>query len=186
MITYEIDQAQLRAVQERLGSMRSKAPLVISRALNKTATTARVDLARRAQEAYTIKSGGFKKEMTIQKANRGNLVAVIHSSGRPITSIRFKYSKNAQGKGGRAARLNVVKGNGLKPLDKGGIKAFIGPNGHIFQREGAARKPIKRISSNSIPKMIGSERHVYGIERPHINQNLNKYMEQQIALIVGK
>ena len=83
-VTYEVDRATLQEVEARLGALKSKAPTVISRALNKTATSARVDLAARAQAAYTVKSGGFKKDMEIKKATRGNLVATIKSQGKPL------------------------------------------------------------------------------------------------------
>ena len=79
MITYQVDQASLQRVQRKLGTMQSKAPIVISRALNKTAVSARQRLATRAQAAYTVKSGGFKKDMQIKKASSGNLVAEIRS-----------------------------------------------------------------------------------------------------------
>ena len=66
----------------------------------------------------------------------------------------------------------------------GNIKAFK-RNGQIFQRRSAARLPIKVLSSNSIPKMIGSEKRVYGIVKPNIESDLRKYMEAQIKLLVG-
>ena len=79
MIEYQVDEQMLEEVQAKLGEMSRKAPTVISRALNKVAVTARVDLANKAQATYTVKSGGFKKDMTIRKASAGRLEAVIHS-----------------------------------------------------------------------------------------------------------
>lgn len=79
MIEYQVDEQMLKEVQAKLGEMSRKAPTVISRALNKVAVTARVDLANKAQATYTVKSGGFKKDMTIRKASAGRLEAVIHS-----------------------------------------------------------------------------------------------------------
>lgn len=182
-ITYEVDKAMLREVQEKLGELKSKAPTVISRALNKTATTARVDLAAKAQESYTVKTGGFKKEMTISKANVGKLEAEIKSQGRPLDIIKF-HTTAPKKSGGKA---NIIQGGGLKPLVyNGNIKAFKGPNGQMFQRRGKERLPIKKLTSNSIPKMIGSEQRVYGIVRPKIQTNLRHYMEQQIQVLVSK
>lgn len=180
-VTYEVDRATLQEVEARLGALKSKAPTVISRALNKTATSARVDLAARAQAAYTVKSGGFKKDMEIKKATRGNLVATIKSQGKPLSIVKFHTT--AAKKAG--AKANIVNGGGLKPLIRDGIKAFKGPNGHIYQRRGKPRLPIKRLSSNSIPKMIGSEEHVYGVVRPKIESDLQHYMDQQIEMLVG-
>ena len=178
MITYQVDQASLQRVQRKLGTMQSKAPIVISRALNKTAVSARQRLATRAQAAYTVKSGGFKKDMQIKKASSGNLVAEIRSQGRPLKITKFKYSAPQSG-----AKADITK-SGLKALVMGNIKAFK-RNGQIFQRRSAARLPIKVLSSNSSPKMIGSEKRVYGIVKPNIESDLRKYMEAQIKLLVG-
>ena len=89
MIEYQVDEQMLEEVQAKLGEMSRKAPTVISRALNKVAVTARVDLANKAQATYTVKSGGFKKDMTIRKASAGRLEAVIHSQGKPLSITKF-------------------------------------------------------------------------------------------------
>ena len=184
MITYQVDQASLQYVQKKLGAMQNKAPIVISRALNKTAVSARQRLATRAQQAYTVKSGGFKKDMQIKKASSGNLVAEIRSQGKPLKIVKFKYSASKSS----GAKADITK-SGLKPLIMGNIKAFKATmsSGHsgIFQRRSAARLPIKELYSNSIPKMIGSEKRVYGIVKPNIESDLQKYMEAQIKILVG-
>ena len=89
MIEYQVDEQMLEEVQAKLGEMSRKAPTVISRALNKVAVTARVDLANKAQATYTVKSGGFKKDMTIRKASAGRLEAVIHSQASRSQSLSF-------------------------------------------------------------------------------------------------
>lgn len=152
---------------------------VISRALNKVAVTARVDLANKAQATYTVKSGGFKKDMTIRKASAGRLEAVIHSQGKPLSITKFHTTAPKK----TGAKANIIKGSGLKQLIYGNIKAFKGPNGQIYQRRSTARLPIKKLSSNSIPKMIGNEEKVYGVVKPSIDRNLQHYVEQQIELL---
>lgn len=179
MIEYQVDEQMLEEVQAKLGAMKAKAPTVISRALNKTATTARVDLASKAQATYTVKSGGFKKDMTIKKASAGRLEAVIHSEGRPLDIDRFHITAPKK----TGAKANIIKGGGLKQLIYGNIKAFKGPNGKIYQRVGTERKPLKKLKSNSIPKMIGNEQRVYGVVKPSIDRNLQHYVEQQIELL---
>lgn len=158
----------LEEVQAKLGEMSRKAPTVISRALNKVAVTARVDLANKAQATYTVKSGGFKKDMTIRKASAGRLEAVIHSQGKPLSITKFHTTAPKK----TGAKANIIKGGGLKQLIYGNIKAFKGPNGQIYQRRSTARLPIKKLSSNSIPKMIGNEEKVYGVVKPSIDRNL--------------
>lgn len=139
MIEYQVDEQMLEEVQAKLGEMSRKAPTVISRALNKVAVTARVDLANKAQATYTVKSGGFKKDMTIRKASAGRLEAVIHSQGKPLSITKFHTTAPKK----TGAKANIIKGGGLKQLIYGNIKAFKGPNGQIYQRRSTARLPIK-------------------------------------------
>ena len=180
-INYEVDQAELAAVVNKLGSLKYKAPTVIARALNRTATTARKDLGIKAKARYTLKSAGFKKNMAIKKANAGNLEADIESKGSPISIVRF-HTTAPKKQGGKA---NIVKGNGLKQLNYGGIKAFIGPNAQMYQRRSDKRLPIKRLSSVSIPKMLENQ-NVYGETKPVIEQNLHHYLEQQVEVLLAQ
>lgn len=180
-VRYEVDQADLAAVINKLGSLKYKAPTVISRALNRTATTARKDLGIKAKGRYTLKSAGFRKNMTIKRASAGNLEADIESKGTPISIVRF-HTTAPRRAGGKA---NIIKGNGLKQLKYGDIKAFIGPNKQMYQRRSRSRLPIKRLSSVSIPKMLENEK-VYGETKPEIEKNLHHYLEQQVEVLLSQ
>lgn len=180
MIRVEVDAASLSRVQKKLGTMKSKAPQVIAKGLNQTAKQARKRLAEKAQQAYTVKTGKFNKNMKIKNATAGNLEAEIRSQGKPMNITNFKYSAPASG-----AKSQIVASGGLKQLIMGNIKAFKGKNGLIWQRRSAARMPVKPLKSNSIPIMIGSEKRVYGIVKPHIESDLKKNIEKQIKALVG-
>lgn len=183
-VTYEVDQQMLNDVVQKLGKLKGQAPVAISRALNKTAVTAREDLVKQAQNVYTIKTGGFKKGMTIKRASYRNLEAIIRSKGRPTDIIKFNHDFPKSGSGGRQ---EVIAGKGLQTIiGPRKIKAFKGPHGQMFQRQTKNRLPIKKLMSNSVPKMIGNEEKVYGKVKPVIDDNLKKYMEAQIGLIVDK
>ena len=184
MIRVEVDQESLRYVQNRLGLMQRKAPQVISAALNDTARSARVKLATKARETYTVKSANFKGEMKIRRATYSRLTAEIKSQGKPAS---FRTSAGSRTRG---AKANVVKGRGLQAIVSRitGNKAFKGSgslNGQIYQRRGKSRYPLKVFSSNSIPVMIGNEEKVYGIVEPKIKSDLQKNMERQIKRLVG-
>ena len=168
-------------VKKKLGDLKDKSPRVAAKALNKTAKDARKKLAEKAQEAYTVKKKGFYGEMKIKSATAGNLDAIIRSSGSPISLSDF----SVRARKGAAAAAQVVKGSGFKPLDKSGIKAWKGMNGLIWQRKGAPRLPVKVLRSNSVPVMIGSEKHVYGIIKPDIQSDLNRNIEAEIKKLTG-
>ena len=192
----------LRKVERKLGKMKSEAPKVLKNAINQTAKQARKELAQEAQKTYTIKSGGFQKAMKLKAASRNNLEATIKAKGEPIPLKNFRFSKA----GGRV-RVQVLKSGGLKPLEKGGIKAFVNNiarrgqtrqkdtkkgkagtdvrHNAIAQRETKERLGIEEKYSNSIPVMLGNEKRVYGIVEPQIKENLRKNIEIQIRKVLG-
>lgn len=177
-ITIEVE--RVREVEKRLGDAADKAPKVIAVALNRTARKAVRILAKQAQSKYTIKTTGFVKDMHVKTANYSNLTATIESEGETHVLTHFKYSAPQSG-----AKAQVLKEGGLKALNKGGIKAFQGKNGLIWQRKGEARQPVKVLHSNSVPKMIESKKHVYGLKQDEIGSILEKNINQQIARILG-
>lgn len=177
--SYELEQGSYAALTAKLRELAgTKANTYIARALNKTATTARVKLATKAQSSYTVKSAGFKQNMQIQKASAGNLVAEIHSDGETLSATKFKWSQSKAG-----AKIDVVK-SGLKHLGPAGRRAF-SYNGAIFVRTSSARLPIEKKKSKSVPYMIGSDNRVWGPMRPQIGSDLEKYMKQQIKYLIG-
>ena len=181
--SYELDQGDFAVITAKLRELAgNKANTYIARALNKTATSARVKLGNKAQASYTVKSGGFKKDMQIDKATAGNLVAVIHSDGNTLDVPKFKWSHPSSG-----VKIDVVRSR-LKRMGKYGNTAFFGKgklNGQVYVRKGKPRLPIEKLKSKSVPYMLGSENRVWGPTRPQIESDLKKYMEQQIKALVG-
>lgn len=185
MITFswELDNGDFATLTAKLQELAgSKANMYIARALNKTATSARVKLGNKVRASYTVKSGGFKKDMQIDKATAGNLVAIIHSDGNTLDVPKFKWSHPQSG-----VKIDVVR-SGLKPMRKYGNTAFYGRgklNGQVYVRKGKARFPLEKLKSKSVPYMIGSDNRVWGPTRPEIESDLQKYMKQQIAALLG-
>lgn len=108
----------------------------IVRALNKTADQVKVQAAREIRDAgYNLKVAKIKQAITIRRASKSELVAVVRASGRPIGLINYgarqlKTGVSVQVKGGR----KVIKG------------AFIAtmPSGHrgVFVRKGKGHKKV--------------------------------------------
>ncbi len=192
MINVEVDKVSLQKVEKKLGKLQSKAPEVLKKALNQTAKQARKQLSQKAQETYAVKSGRFNKSMRIKNATNGNLEAEIRSQGKPMELKDFKVSPATAATGANRpdiVKAKVVKSNGMKGLAKGNVKAFVAKfgsgHGSVAQRRGKGRLPLKVLYSNSIPKMLGSEKRVYGIVKPDINNNLKKNVNIQIKKLVG-
>jgi len=185
MIRIEVDKADLKDVQRRLGRLEKKAPIVVARALNKTAISARQQLATQTKKVYTYKKS-VRGQMDIKKASAGNLSAWIEALGKPHNLTSFTHSARKK-KGASAAQL---KGGGKKDLvGPRGIKAWKttsrgGAGGGLLQRQGKERYPLKFLSGTSTPKMIENEK-VYGTVNPEIREKLRKNIDNQIKLLVG-
>lgn len=191
MITYEYDQNTLAKVEKKLGSLKSEAPKALKNAINQTAKQARKDLATEAQKTYVVKSGRFNKAMTIKNATQRSLEATIKATGAPMELKDYKVSPATARTGANRPDLTkakVLKAGSMKGLQKGNIKAFVAKfaSGHasVAQRRGSARLPLKVLFSNSIPKMLGNEKRVYGVVRPTIEQNLQENIDKQVRKIL--
>lgn len=199
MIELTYDRNMLAKIERKLGRMKSEAPKVLKNTINRTAKQARKELASEAQKTYTIKNGGFNKAMKLKAASTGNLEATIKARGAPIPLKDFRISK-----AGGKVRAQVLKSGSLKPLEKGGIKAFINnvaqkgskdtkkekagtvvKHKAIAQRLTEKRLGIEEKFSNSIPIMLGNEKRVYGVVEPHIQENLKRNIEAQVRKILG-
>lgn len=181
----------LARVERKLGKMKNEAPKALKNALNETAKQARKDLATEAQKTYMVKTGRFNKAMKIKNATPSNLEAIIKVTGKVMGLKDFKVSPATMRTGKNrpeVVKAKVLKKSGMKPLEKGDIKAFVTKfsNGHVavVQRRGEARKPIKALSSNSVPMMIGNEKEVYGVVEPKINKNLKGNVKKQIKKVL--
>lgn len=177
MITYEVDKADLKYVQEKLKGIEKGAPTAIMKAVNITAKAARKKLLEGVNKSYTVKAGGFNSKMNIHNASRSRLYAVITSKGRPLTLTRFHAT--APKSGGKA---DIVKA-GLKQLvGSRNIKAFK-RKGLMMQRETEDRYPIKVLRSNSVSKMLESvyKGKVNSAVEPVIQETLHSEIEKQVA-----
>lgn len=194
MIEIEIDMKKhVIQIEKSLGSLRSKAPSVLTKAINATAKDARKKLVKKAQESYTVKGGKFNKAMKLKNATAGRLTATLRATGSPMELKDFKVSPASVPR--QDARPNITKGkvlksSGMKALQKGNLKAFVAKfkSGHVsvVQRRGPASLPIKKLLSPAIPQMLGSEKQVYGVVKPDIQKDLQKNIEIQIKKLLDR
>lgn len=136
---------ELEDIEDRLGDLRHKAPVVLTKALNDTAKWAGRELAASAQNRYRIQKLKFAKEFRTTKATKNNLVATIYAEGTALSSSKFKISPtspSASMKGSQPVKLAILKKQSPKTITSGrgnGLQAFIAEfqSGHVavVQRE---------------------------------------------------
>lgn len=192
LIRFEYDEAMLHVIEMALGNLKGESRKVLKNAVNATAKQAQADLAAKAKETYDVKKTRFTKAMGLRKATASRQEATITVTGEQLELHDFKSSPSTY-KSGRtqadAVKAKVLLSSAMKPLVKGDLKAFLVKfqSGHvtIAQRKGESRFPIKKLLSNSIPKMVGNQDKVYGVVEPHIYSNLMDNIMKEISKVVG-
>lgn len=186
IIEVQVDEYMLRAVELKLKSLYQKAPRALKNALNATAREAKKDLAKKAQEQYTIKSAKFKKNIKQKNATLAKPEAILNVNGKMNQLESFQTRKNTIRLG---AKARGRQDRSLKELiSTQGGKAFMVTfnSGHtaIAQRVGAERLPLKGFYGPSDPEMVGNK-DVYGKIEPDIQKMLHKNISRQIDKILG-
>jgi hypothetical protein len=164
MITVNV-RSNIAEVRARMAVMKDD---VINKAtvrtLNKVATTIRATASREIRNAgYGLKAATIKNQLTIKRAIRGNLVAMVIASGRPIPLIEYNARQTAKG-------VSVLVKEGRKII----AHAFIAtmPSGHtgVFIRKGKDHRkkvlngrtlwtglPIQELFGPGVPKAFGNQ-----------------------------
>ncbi len=147
-------------------------------AINKTADKAQAEINRAIRAEYAVEAGELRSAISMQRASKGRLRAVIEvfgskrKRGRSLNLIHFLAAAQAGGGAvktrgargikkkdlaelGRQLGFQIKKGGGLKQIEG----AFVGNKGRtIFMREGAARLPIKPVQVIGYGQMFSSRK----------------------------
>lgn len=181
MIT--IDSIKFKEVEKELGEYKTKAPVALSRALNRAASNAKTNASKKVREQYTIKAKDIKSTINITKANKSSLRAVVKSTGERTPLIKFKVSPpNPRPKNPpKVLRVEVKKG-GLKNL----VGAFVANvNGNkVFKRTSSARLPIQQLFGPAVPQMLGTSSIKDFIEN-EATKIFDQRLDHEIERILG-
>lgn len=149
---------QLNRLQDQIA-----APNILKNAINSTARKVRKQLVKDAKGQYAIKDTKALKDESmggpkVLTATTANMSAAIRSRGPMQDIMAFMTRPNTKT---GAAAAQVLASGGMKPLEMGGLKAFVTKfaSGHvaIVQRKGADRLPVKKLLSPAVPIMLGNE-----------------------------
>ena len=145
MIDTRIEADGIEEIKARLGDLERQAPSVLARAINRTTTNIKKNMAQQAASRYRVKSTDVKETINISKATRSKLGGVVISKGSPIALSKFMVNPDrpviySGGKPSpRVYEASVKKAGRMKKLD-GDPKAFIAimKSGHkgVFERTG--------------------------------------------------
>lgn len=201
MISVELDADMLQMVDKALGGLKSESRKVLKKAINATAKRAKKDLINKAREEYTVKASVLNKATEKHNATVSNLEATIEveSATRELTDFKTRVSK-------QGVKAQILKSSSMKLLQsqKGNrAKAFLAKfasghqavvqrqEGQTYTAEGRKKRAekygpyadmtrIKKLLAVSAPKMIGSEKRVFGVLRPKIYDDLMMNIQKEI------
>ena len=127
---------QLKTLPQQLG-----APNVLKNALNSTARKVRQQIIKDSKGRYALKEKkALQSESKILSASASTLEAAVLAKGPMRDIMDFMTQPNTDT---AAAAAKVLNSGAMKPLEAGGLKAFITTfrSGHtaIVQRRGAER-----------------------------------------------
>lgn len=152
----EINVLQIERLNQIFRETPEQIPIVLSRAINRSAQAGRTQAAREARSKYTVRHGDVLKTLKINRAHRGNLYASISSRGELIPLIAFKPKQTNKG-----VSVAVKKGQRkqLKSLFLTTLKnpRHSGSATNVFGRVSAERYPLRGHYGPSIPQMIENE-----------------------------
>lgn len=196
--------AQLDRLQDQVA-----APNLLKNALNATARKVRKQIVKDAKGQYAIKDTGILKDEKqgapkVLTATVASMSAAVRSRG-PMQDIMAFMTRPNQGTGAAAAQ--VLVSGGMKPLEKGNLKAFVTTfaSGHtaIVQRDppkqyGSGRSAragryganadmtrIKKLLSPAVPFMLGNET-VRSQAEALAYETLQAEIDKRIAKGLGK
>jgi hypothetical protein len=179
-----IQTKRMDQILKQFGSIGGKVPLALSRALNRSAQTARSESVRQVRDQYTAKAKTVRDTIRITKANPNQLQAKITSIGSPLRLYNFKVSpKKPSPK--RTTPINVeVKKGSSKSLPGAFVANVKNGNTGVFSRVSSARLPIKQLYGPAVPIMMNNDDVVNAVTQK-AQSTLENRIGHEINRILG-
>ncbi|WP_404427301.1 phage tail protein [Ureibacillus chungkukjangi] len=181
-LVVDLDRQMLEELERRLGTFSKKAPNALSNAINRAVTNVNSNVKKEVRKEYNIKASDIQPTLKITKATKASLRGEVKSSGSPIGLDKFRVSpKTVNPRRKTPIKAGVKKGNIKKVL--GAFIADIHGN-KVFEREGRARLPIKRLFGPSVPQMLDNDEVRTTIEQQG-HQTFETRLDHEINRILG-
>lgn len=164
-IQITLDQRKVREIENFFSSTPLEAKKELAKIINKGARRGRERAASDLRTIYAVDRSAVQTDFKTVTATSTNLRAILSSSGKPLSLIKFNaYPKSP--KPGAVVAANVLRANAPK-LFPHAFVARMSSNGHtnIFTRVGKSRFPIKGFWGPSVPSMYRNKEVVNNMEQ---------------------
>jgi len=184
LVEIEYDEARLARVRKMLRDIPQGMPRVMSRAINRTTTSARTEIARRISGQVKIKISDVRKGITIHKATYSRWQATLNLFTRRIPLIKFGARQLKKG-----VSYQISKIEGRKRITEA-PRPFIQtmPSSHVgvFRRTGPQRLPIVQLMGTSIGSVFEHGGTVAPDVQKETSKKLEKNIDDQVKLILAR
>lgn len=193
LVDIKFDERKLRRIEKQLGGFKGKLPRVMSRSINKTLTSARVQATNEITQKVNLKKTRAKRAMVLTKATFARWAGKIHFQKRRIRIIAFGARETKKG-----VTYKIRKTGGRK-LIPGAFKATVrggqrAENTGIFARkfrkgsrsERVDRWPIIQQRGPSMGSLFKENANIRGDVVEGAEKNLIKFIAAQVKLILEK
>lgn len=157
----------------------SEMPKAAAASLNRAAQTTKTFMSSEIRSIYNLKKKDVDATLTIQKASKDRLVAVIRSRGSRLNLFLFQAHQFKSG-----VRVTVKLGQ-PKTIRSAFIATMASGHTGVFMRKGSKRLPIAERTGPSVPELLGSKDMKKRIEDFYWSK-LPKIVEDAYAFFSGK
>ena len=178
-VEIQVDERRLRRIEADLAAVPKAMPKVMSRAVNKTATSARTVIVRQVAAEMPLKQATLRKRVRLTRASWRRWRAVVRLTGKRIPLIQF---------GARQTRRRGVTYR-IRKTDRRRLaaSAFVAtmPSGHrgVFRRRpGAQRLPIDELFGPSLQAAVDD---IDQLARRTLGRKLDRDLGEEIDRQVG-
>lgn len=175
----EISKADVKRVEAMLGDIKNGSKKAMVTAINKTATTTKVQVKKRLGKELNLKAKRIDKDLSIKKANYSNISGKVSATGEPVGLINFGASQLKKG-----TKVKVMK-SGSRDLIRHAFIATSKRAENVWWRARVGGKlvprlPIERLTGPRIEDILGKDEILDTVNRDAANllaANLDKQVD---------
>ena len=174
-VIFEIDTKAFEQLATKLASVGKNIGSALARALNHTGDKARTQVARALVKQTGVKYGAVRKVLSTRLASRSTLVYRIIGAGGYISLKEFDARQTSKG-------VSAAPWGKRRVFPHTFIVASLG--GHVFERKGHQRLPIRKLWGPAIPKEMLKDQSRRAFETT-VAAELPSRVEHEVSAILS-
>lgn len=182
-VEIRFDEAKLARIRRMLRAVPAGLPRVVSRAINRTATSARANIVRLIAAKAKIKQKGIRKGISLRKATYRRWLAHLNVYGRRIPLIHFGARQIRTG-----VSYKIEKAGPRKRIQSAFVQTM--PSGHkgVFKRHRPTTKrlPIVQRYGPSVGAVYEGSGRLAKKVKEEAHKKLVKNIDDQVNLALSK